>query len=141
MSDSLAPLVDFFSIGTNDLTQYTEACSREAATHRNDELTPAVLKLICLTVKNARKHHIPVCICGELVHNLNYLALFISIGLRDFSVAPFYLNKLLEKIHELEVKIDLNLEAKINAILTKKEIINLNNSLIAQNFGHSGIID
>lgn len=141
MSDALAPLVDFFSIGTNDLTQYTEACSREAATHRNDELTPAVLKLIYLTVQNARKHRIPVCICGELVHNLNYLALFISIGLRDFSVAPFYLNKLLEKIHELEVRIDLNLATKINAVRTKQEIIELNKSLIAQNFGHSGMID
>ncbi|WP_031578569.1 phosphoenolpyruvate--protein phosphotransferase [Ruminobacter sp. RM87] len=141
MSDALAPLVDFFSIGTNDLTQYTEACSREAATHRNDELTPAVLKLIYLTVQNARKHRIPVCICGELVHNLNYLALFISIGLRDFSVAPFYLNKLLEKIHELEVRIDLNLATKINAVRTKQEIIELNKSLIVQNFGHSGMID
>ena len=139
--DELAKEVDFFSIGTNALTQYTEACSREAATHRNDELTPAVLKLIYLTVQNARKHRIPVCICGELVHNLNYLALFISIGLRDFSVAPFYLNKLLEKIHELEVRIDLNLATKINAVRTKQEIIELNKSLIAQNFGHSGMID
>lgn len=130
MSRDLAKLVDFFSIGTNDLTQYTEACSREAANHRNDELTPAVLKLINLTVKNAKIEGIPVCICGELVHNLNYLALFISIGLRDFSVAPFYLNKLLDSMHSTEIEIDNDLQNKISEIKTKREILELNNKLI-----------
>ena len=141
MSDSLAQIVDFFSIGTNDLTQYTEACSREDPTHRNDELTPAVLKLINLTVHNARKHHTPVCICGELVHNLDYLALFISMGLRDFSVAPFYLNRLLEKIHELEVKIEPLLDEKIDCIRTKNEIYDLNDGLITTHGSNRRIID
>lgn len=130
MSKDLAGLVDFFSIGTNDLTQYTEACSREAANHRNDELTPAVLKLIAYTVKNAREAKIPVCICGELVHNLNYLALFISLGLRDFSVAPFYLNKLLDTMHSTEIKTITDLQDIIDRIRTKGEILELNNKLI-----------
>ncbi|MGN1393113.1 MAG: phosphoenolpyruvate--protein phosphotransferase [Succinivibrionaceae bacterium] len=130
MSKYFANIVDFFSIGTNDLTQYTEACSREVASKRNDELTPAVLRLITLTVENARRSNIPVCICGELVHNINYLALFIAIGLRDFSVAPFYLNNLLDAIHTTDVKIDNDLKAKIDSIKTKREIFELNNSLI-----------
>lgn len=131
MSDELAKLVDFFSIGTNDLTQYTEACSREIATKRNDELSPAVLKLIRLTVENARKNQIPVCICGELVHNINYLAIFVNIGIRDFSVAPFYLNKVLDSLHTTDFINDIHIKDKISLIKTKKEILELNNTLIA----------
>jgi phosphotransferase system enzyme I (PtsI) len=82
-----------------------------------------------------------VCICGELVHNLDYLALFISMGLRDFSVAPFYLNRLLEKIHELEVKIEPLLDEKIDCIRTKNEIYDLNDSLITTHGSNRRIID
>ncbi len=130
MSAELAQIVDFFSIGTNDLTQYTEACNREAANHRNSELTPAVLKLIAYTVYNARRAKTPVCICGELVHNPNYLALLISLGLRDFSAAPFYTTKLLDELHSTEIKVLPHLYKKINKIRTKQEIIELNNALI-----------
>ncbi len=130
MSGDLAKLVDFFSIGTNDLTQYTEACSREVATHRNDELTPAVLKLIALTVDNAKKANIEVCICGELVHNLNYLALLMALGLDVFSVAPFYLSKLLDTVHSTDINLSTDLSERIAKIKTKAEILELNKELI-----------
>lgn len=141
MSGALAPLVDFFSIGTNDLTQYTESRSREAASRRCEELTPAVLKLIDITARNARAHRTPVCICGEIVHNLRYLPLFISIGLRDFSVAPFYLSGLLEKIHELEISPDPRLGEKIAGIKTRQEISDLCESLVARRRPAPRIID
>ncbi len=129
MSNELAELVDFFSIGTNDLTQYTEACSREAATHRNDELTPAVLRLINFTVKNAVKKNIPVCICGELVHNLDYFNLFVALHIHDFSVAPFYLHKLLDVMHSNNFKDILDLDERINKVKNLEDIRQLNKDI------------
>ena len=133
MSEDLASIADFFSIGTNDLTQYTEATSREAANHRNNELTPAVLKLINYTVKNALKSKIDICICGELVHNIDYIPLLLAIGLSKFSVAPFYLAKVLETIHQTELKIPDNFDEILAKIRTREEILELSKRLIAKN--------
>lgn len=126
MSKELASLVDFFSIGTNDLTQYTEARNREVANHRNDELTPAVLRLIYYTLKNAKEAQVPVCICGELVHNIEYMPLFVAMGLREFSVAPFYLNKMLDVMHSSHFILVPDLEELINKVKTTKDIKALN---------------
>lgn len=126
MSKELAGLVDFFSIGTNDLTQYTEARNREMANHRNDELTPAVLRFINFTVQNARAAKVPVCICGELVHNVEYLPLFVALGLREFSVAPFYLNRMLDMMHSNQFIEIPDLDERIHALKTAKDIKNLN---------------
>lgn len=130
MSKELATLVDFFSIGTNDLTQYTEAINREVANHRNNELTPAVLKLILLTVKNAKAAKIDVSICGEIVQNLEYFPILMGIGLTDFSVAPLCLSKLLDTIHSTDINIPDNIENKIQSIKSKNDIIKLSNNLL-----------
>ena len=89
-SDRLAKEVDFFSIGTNDLTQYTLACDRQ-----NNDLGrfydphhPAVLRLIRLVTENAHKNGIWVGICGELGADLALTETFLAIGVDELSVTP-----------------------------------------------------
>ena len=89
-SDRLAKEVDFFSIGTNDLTPYTLACDRQ-----NNDLGrfydphhPAVLRLIKLVVDNAHKNGIWAGICGELGADLALTETFLAMGLDELSVTP-----------------------------------------------------
>ena len=90
ISDRLAKEVDFFSIGTNDLTQYTLACDRQ-----NNDLGrfynphhPAVLRLIRMVTENAHKNGIWVGICGELGADLTLTETFLAIGVDELSVTP-----------------------------------------------------
>lgn len=90
MSQELAQEVDFFSIGTNDLTQYTLAMDRD-----NAKLNafynihhPAVLKLIRMTVENAHEMGIKVGICGELAADFRLTELFLQMGIDELSVSP-----------------------------------------------------
>ena len=90
MSDRLAKEVDFFSCGTNDLTQYTLACDRQ-----NNDLGrfydphhPAVLRLLKMVADNAHKNGIWVGICGELAADLTMTETFLAIGIDELSVSP-----------------------------------------------------
>ena len=90
MSDRLAKEVDFFSCGTNDLTQYTLACDRQ-----NNDLGrfydphhPAVLRLLQMVTENAHKNGIWVGICGELGADLTLTETFLAIGIDELSVSP-----------------------------------------------------
>jgi phosphoenolpyruvate-protein kinase (PTS system EI component) len=87
-AETLARQADFFSIGTNDLTQYTLAADRgnsELATYQ-DALHPAVLRLIELVVTGARKHNRPVAVCGEAASDERAAAVFVGLGVRELSV-------------------------------------------------------
>ena len=103
ISDILAPEVDFFSIGTNDLSQYTLAIDRQ-----NSHLEPffdphhtAILRLIEMVVKNAHKYGKWVGICGELGSDMSLTEKFIDMGVDELSVSPSYILKLREKIINL----------------------------------------
>ncbi|MBO4838327.1 MAG: phosphoenolpyruvate--protein phosphotransferase [Lachnospiraceae bacterium] len=105
ISDRLAKEVDFFSIGTNDLTQYTLACDRQ-----NNDLGrffnahhPAVLRLIKLVAENAHKNGIWCGICGELGADLELTETFLSMGLDELSVSPRAVLPLRQKVRETEV--------------------------------------
>ena len=105
ISDRLAKVVDFFSIGTNDLTQYTLACDRQ-----NNDLGrffnahhPAVLRLIKLVAENAHKEGIWCGICGELGADLDLTETFLSIGVDELSVSPRSVLPLRQKVRETEV--------------------------------------
>ncbi len=105
ISDKLAEYADFFSIGTNDLTQLTEGLSEELY-HRypyHDSQHRAVLELISITVKNAKKKKIKVSMCGELGTDLALTDKFLKMGIREFSVAPTALLKLKEKIISTDI--------------------------------------
>ncbi|MEE8885965.1 MAG: phosphoenolpyruvate--protein phosphotransferase [Eubacteriales bacterium] len=90
MTDQLAPEVDFFSIGTNDLTQYTLAMDRQ-----NDKLDtfyqahhPAILRLIQMTIENGHKGGAWVGICGELGADTTLTQTFLQMGVDELSVSP-----------------------------------------------------
>ena len=90
LSDRLAKEVDFFSVGTNDLTQYTLACDRQ-----NNDLGrffdphhPAVLRMLKMVADNAHKNGIWVGICGELGADLTLTETFLAIGIDELSVSP-----------------------------------------------------
>ena len=107
MSDRLAKLVDFFSCGTNDLTQYTLACDRQ-----NNDLGrffnphhPAVLRLLKMVADNAHANGIWVGICGELGADLALTETFLSIGIDELSVSPRSVLPLRQKIRETTVSV------------------------------------
>ena len=90
ISDRLAKEADFFSIGTNDLTQYTLACDRQCSNLGKfyDPHHPAVLRSIKIVVDNAHKHGKWAGICGELGADLELAPPFLSIGVDELSVTP-----------------------------------------------------
>ena len=104
ISDLLAPEVDFFSIGTNDLTQYTLAIDRQ--NHSLDRFFdphhPALLRLIETTVQNAHRHGIWAGICGELAADMTLTEAFLKMGVDELSVSPSYILRLREKIRGLD---------------------------------------
>ena len=90
MADILAPYVDFFSVGTNDLTQYTMASDRGNAllSSLSDALHPAVLRMIRATVDGAAKAGKWVGVCGAMAGDENAVSVLVGLGVRELSVAP-----------------------------------------------------
>ena len=106
ISDTLAPLVDFFSIGTNDLIQYTLACDRQnprlekyADTHHE-----AVLRLIRYTADCAHAHGKWVGICGELASDTTLTKEFLKMGIDELSVSPTFVLPLRKIIRETDLR-------------------------------------
>ena len=89
-ADLFAPYLDFFSIGTNDLIQYTLAIDRvdDAVNYLYDPLHPSVLRLIAQTITAGRKARIPVAMCGEMAGDPRYTRLLLGLGLSEFSMHP-----------------------------------------------------
>jgi len=104
ISDILAPEVDFFSIGTNDLTQYTLAADRQ--NYHIDEFIdphhPAVLRLIETVCKNAHSCGKWVGICGELASDTGLTKMFLDFGVDELSVSPSQVLKIREVIRNLD---------------------------------------
>lgn len=104
ISEELAKEVDFFSIGTNDLTQYTLAIDRQNANLDDiyDSHHPAVLKMIQMTVENGHKGGAWVGICGELGADLTLTDTFVEMGIDELSVSPSCILPIRKKIREHE---------------------------------------
>ncbi|MBQ7900463.1 MAG: phosphoenolpyruvate--protein phosphotransferase [Clostridia bacterium] len=105
ISDKLAPMVDFFSVGTNDLTQYTLACDRQ-----NPALEPfcdthheAVLKLIEMSAENAHANGKWIGICGELAADTTLTETFLRMGIDELSVSPSFVLKLRETVRNINL--------------------------------------
>ena len=92
--------LDFLSIGTNDLIQYTLAIDRtdDSVAHLYDPLHPSVLQLVAYTIKSADKAGIPVSVCGEMAGDVKLTRLLLGLGLRQFSMHPAHLLKVKQQI-------------------------------------------
>ena len=106
VSDALAEEVDFFSLGTNDLTQYTLAIDRQQTKLDDffDPHHPAVLRLIEMTAKNAHKAGIWVGICGELGADLSLTETFLRMGIDELSVSATSVLPLRDKVRSLNLR-------------------------------------
>lgn len=100
ISDILAKEADFFSIGTNDLIQYTLAIDRtnDKVSYLYNPLHPAVLRLIKMTVENAHKRGIEVGVCGEIASNQEFVPVLIGLGIDELSLNPSKILNVKKKI-------------------------------------------
>ena len=97
--------LDFLSIGTNDLIQYTLAVDRadEAVSHLYDPLHPAVLKLIAMAISTSRKASVPIAVCGEMAGDVRMTRLLLCMGLRNFSMHPAHLLSVKQRVLNTDV--------------------------------------
>ena len=100
ISDRLAPMVDFFSVGTNDLTQYTLACDRQNAAIEQfiDTHHEAILRLIEMAAENAHKNGKWIGICGELGADTSLTETFLRMGIDELSVSPAFVLKVRDAV-------------------------------------------
>lgn len=105
ISEELAEEVDFFSIGTNDLTQYTLALDRQNSKLERfyDSHHPAVIRMIEMAVRNGHKHGRRVAICGELAADETLTETFIKMGIDELSVPPSMILQVRKKIREIRI--------------------------------------
>lgn len=106
ISDRLAPMVDFFSVGTNDLTQYTLACDRQ-----NPDIEPfidthheAILRLIEMSAKNAHANGAWIGICGELAADTTLTETFLRMGIDELSVSPVFVLKVRDAVRNVDLR-------------------------------------
>ena len=104
-ADIFAKQLDFLSIGTNDLIQYTMAIDRvnDEVNYLYDPLHPAVLRLIHTTIEAGNKAGIPVSMCGEMAGDIEHTRLLLGLGLREFSVHPAILLEVKQIINSTNV--------------------------------------
>lgn len=105
-TDIFAQYLDFLSIGTNDLIQYTVAVDRynDEVSYLYDALHPGVLKLIHRTIEAGKKAGKPVAVCGEMAGDTRYVRLLLGFGLREFSVYPAVLLEIKRIINSTALK-------------------------------------
>jgi phosphotransferase system enzyme I (PtsI) len=104
-AEMFARHVDFLSIGTNDLIQYTLAIDRidDHVNYLYDPLHPAVLRLIHMTLRAGKKHNVEVSMCGEMAGDPRYTRLLLAMGLESFSMHPNALLEVKQVINETDL--------------------------------------
>ena len=110
--------LDFVSIGTNDLIQYTLAVDRsdEAVSHLYDPMHPAVVRLIGLAIASATKAGVPIAVCGEMAGEVNLTRLFLGLGLREFSMHPSHLLGVKQRVLQTDVAASAALIERIRRV-------------------------
>ena len=129
LSDLLAEEADFFSIGTNDLIQYTLAADRNNP-DIYDMYQPAhlsILRMIQMVLKNGNEKNIPISICGEMASNPLFIALLIGLGIRHLSCPPIYIPMIKKHISFLSLA---ECTALAQQALSFKNINDINNLLV-----------
>jgi phosphoenolpyruvate-protein phosphotransferase (PTS system enzyme I) len=124
MADQLAREVDFFSIGTNDLIQYTLAVDRDndLVNHLYEPLNPAVLRLIQNVVRVAKEAGKPITLCGEMAGTPAYIPLLVGMGLTDLSMNPSALLEAKKSIREMAFKHWQSVAIRTSDLVSPEEI-------------------
>lgn len=124
ISDILAPEVDFFSIGTNDLIQYTTAVDRmnEKVAYLYDQFHPAVLRLIKTVIDNGHKYGKWVGMCGEMAGDLKLIPVLLGMGLDEFSMSPSSILKARKAITNMSSDKAANLACEVLKLGTSDDI-------------------
>jgi len=134
MANQFAAELDFLSIGTNDLIQYTLAIDRidDEVSYLYDPVNPAVLQLIAMTIQAGNKAGIPVSMCGEMAGDPNYTRLLLGLGLREFSMQPTTLLEVKRLVKETNISklaslakrtLKAGSQSDITAILEKMNLL------------------
>lgn len=123
-ADAFAQALDFLSIGTNDLIQYTLAIDRadNAVAHLYNPLHPSVLKLISWTIQAAHKYHKPVSICGEMAGDIALTRLLVGMGMRQLSMHPSHVLSVKSQILQSEESLLAKQAKKILALSDLEKI-------------------
>ncbi len=123
-ASSLARDVDFFSIGTNDLTQYTLAVDRgnELVSTLYSSVDPAVLRLIRTVIQDAHRAQIDVSICGEMASEPEYVMLILGMGYKSLSLAPPMIPEIKQTIRSVTMEDCNKLARKVLAMNTERQV-------------------
>jgi len=125
LADHLAKEVDFFSIGTNDLIQYTLAVDRtnETVADLYSAADPAVLRLIAMVVEAARSHGIEVSVCGTMGGDPVYTMLLLGLGLRQLSMPPHQLPEIRRLIRGIRLETARGVAAEVLRLETAQDVV------------------
>ena len=134
IADHLAKEVDFFSIGTNDLTQYTLAVDRtnETVADLYCAADPAVLRLIAMVVEAATSHGIEVSVCGTMGGEPLYTMLLLGLGLRQLSMPPHQLPEIKRLIRGMRIEAARAVAAEVCGLNTAQEVVERLTSALRQ---------
>jgi len=132
LADEFAKYVDFFSVGTNDLTQYTLAVDRanEKVSNLFDSLDPAVLKLIDMSIKAAHDNDIWAGICGELASNPIAAPILIGLGADELSMSPVFIPEIKNIIKNLSYSECKEIEKTVLKMNNKVKVREYMNAMI-----------
>ena len=124
MASTLARDVVFFSIGTNDLTQYTLAVDRgnELVSTLYSSVDPAVLRLIRTVIQEANKAQIDLSLCGEMASEPEYIMLMLGMGIKTLSLAPPMIPEIKQIIRSVTIEDCNNIARKILGFNSERQI-------------------
>ena len=126
MASLLAKDCDFFSVGTNDLIQYTLAVDRanERVSSLYSAADPAVLRLLRGVIHDAHKAKIPLSVCGEIASDPEYIMLLLGMGVRSLSLAPPMISEMKQIIRSVTIEECNQLARKIATMDSQRQIKN-----------------
>ena len=124
MADAMAKEVDFFSIGTNDLIQYTMAIDRgnPSVAHLYNALHPAVIRLLKLVADAGRLNDVPVFMCGEMASDPLFIPILLGMGLKELSTNPQSIPMVKNAIRTLDIVETHDFVAKVLKLTTTEQI-------------------
>ena len=135
MADALAKKVDFFSLGTNDLVQYTLAIDRnnEHVANLYEPTHPAVLQLIARTAQAAERNGIWTGVCGEMASDLRYIPILIGLGVVELSMSPIAIGHARRLIRKISMADAEKIAERALRASTAKEALNYSTAFLEQN--------